>query len=208
LDAAPIPITFVQAATATNVGNNSLVGAAFASTQTAGNLIVAVISWTDTNDTVAGVGDTSLNMYFSATALLQAQGRSQRIYYASNIKAGTPFVTAVFSNNVPDPTIRIFEYSGIASSLPVDQVATSSGNTATPLAGPVTTTQGHELVFAADVATATTTGPGAGYTTRLLDIHGIVEDQVAETASSVQADAPLQSASGWLMQLVTFKGIQ
>jgi hypothetical protein len=207
-DAAPIPIAFVQAATATNAGNNTFAAAAFASNQTAGNLNVVVVSWTDTNDGVAAVGDTSFNPYFSATAIVQAQGRTQRIYYASNIKAGPNLVTVAMSSNVPDPTIRIFEYSGIAASLPVDQVSSSSGNSATALAGPITTTQPRELLFGAVVASAMTTAPGAGYTSRQVDAGGSVEDQIVNTAGSYSADAPLQSASGWIMQLVSFKGIQ
>jgi hypothetical protein len=209
LDAAPIPITFLQDATFTNAGSNSFVAATFPGAQLAGSLNVVVISWTDQNDMVAAVGDTSFNVYFSANSLLQSQGFSQRIYYAPNIKAaGANLVTVALTGNVPSPKIRIFEYSGIAPALPVDMSMAAGGSSATASAGPVNTVQPRELVFAATTSAPAATGPGPDFTQRQLDGGDLVEDRVADTAGPTVATAPLTSPGNWIMQLVAFKGIQ
>jgi hypothetical protein len=207
-DAAPIPITFVQAAVYTNAGNNSFSAAAFPAAQVAGNLNVVVISWGDQADMVAAVGDTNFNMYFSATSLLQSQGFSQRIYYAPNIKAGANLVTVGLTGNAPSPKIRIFEYSGIVPALPVDMSMAAGGSTATASVGPVNTTQARELLFAANTVGSATTGPGTDFTERQLDAGDLVEDRVVDVTGAYTATAPLTSSGNWIMQLVSFKGIQ
>jgi hypothetical protein len=204
----PIPITFVQGTTVTNTGNNSFVAATFPGAQLEGSLNVVVISWTDQNDMVAAVGDTSFNVYFSANSLLQSQGFSQRIYYAPNIKAaGTNLVTVALTGNVPSPKIRIFEYSGIVETLPVDMSMAAGGSTATASVGPVNTVQARELVFAATTSATGATGPGPDFTQRQLDAGDLVEDLITDTAGPYIATAPLTSSGSWIMQVVSFKGL-
>jgi len=200
------PIVFVQGAVATNAGNNASVMQSFPLAQTAGNLNVVVISWTDQNDNVLGVADTNLNTYLSATQEISAQGFTQRIYYASDIEAGANLVTVTLTGNVPNPKIRIFEYAGIATSLPVDKVSSSNGSSATSAAGPITTTQDRELLFAANVVATATTAAGTDFTERQLDVGDMVQDRVVTAAGTYSTDAPLSAAGGWIMQLVAFKG--
>ncbi len=207
LDAAPIPILFVQEAIAINAGSHSLVSAAFAAPVTAGSLIVAVISWTGTSQQVFGVADTSLNPYSSATSLAQAQGRSQRVYFAADVDAGVTAVSVGLTNNVTDPTLRIFEYSGIAASAPVDNTSSASASTALAQAGPVLARQDNELLFVATTSATTATGPGTDYTARQTTAGRFVEDRIIETQGSFVATVPLASSGGWIMQLVAFKGI-
>ena len=204
----PPPILFVQGGVTTSAGQNATVAHALPAAQAAGNLNVIVISWTDQNDSVLSVADSNLNSYLSATQEISTQGFTQRIYYASNIKAGPNVVTVTLSGNVPDPKLRVFEYQGIAANLPVDKVSSSNGSTATSSAGPITTTQDHELLFAANVVATVTTGPGAGFTERQLDAGDIVQDRVVTAAGTYSTDAPLSASGGWIMQLVAFKGAQ
>jgi hypothetical protein len=207
LDAAPIPILFLQEAIATNAGSHAFVTTPFPQPLTAGSTIVAVISWSSTNQLVFGVADNSLNPYSSATALAQAQGRSQRIYFASNVKAGGTAVSVALTSNVTDPTLRVFEYSGITPTDPVDNTSSASASTGLAQAGPVQVRQDNELLFAATTTATTATGAGADYTPRQTTAGRFVEDRIVDTQGSYSATVPLASAGGWIMQLVAFKGI-
>lgn len=204
-DAPPPPITYVQGQVFTNGGNNSIVASAFLQDQAAGNLNVVIISWSDQADMVSAVADTKGNQYFSATTLLQAQGYSQRVYYAPNIKSGPNLVTVGLSGNVPSPKLRMFEYSGIAKTLPVDMSATNSGNGTVASAGPITTVQPRELLFVA--TTIGTVGiVGQDFTQRQLDNGDLVEDRIVDTVGAYSGTAGLTNSGGWIMQMVAFKG--
>jgi hypothetical protein len=67
------------------------------------------------------------------------------MYYASNIAAGTNTVTITFDAAAAGPDIRILEYSGIASSNPVDVTAAYTGNSAVSSTNTVTTTNSMNL---------------------------------------------------------------
>jgi len=204
-DAPPPSIAFVQQTVFTNAGNNLAVAAPFLADQIAGNLNVIVISWSDQSDMVSAVADTKGNTYFSATALLQSDGYSMRIYYASNIKAGPNLVTVALCGNVPSPKLRMFEYSGIALTLPVDKSVAGSGSSTMASAGPVNTTFPRALLFAANtVGTVSSAGPD--FTERQVDNGDLVEDRIVDTAGAYTATATLTNSGGWIMQLVAFKG--
>lgn len=204
-DAAPPPIAYVQGTAFTNGGNNGIVAAPFLADQVAGNLNVIVISWSDEADMVSAVADTKGNTYFSATALLQSEGYSMRIYYASNIEAGPNLVTVALSGNVPSPKIRLFEYAGIALALPVDKSMAGTGNGTMASAGPVNTTAPRALLFAANTV-GTVSGPGPDFTERQVDDGDLVEDRIVDVAGAYTATATLTNSAGWIMQLVAFKG--
>ena len=73
---------------------------------------------------------------------LRSGTATQAIYYASNIAAAAAnanVVTVKFSASAPYPDIRIAEYSGIATSSPVDAAAGASGSSASSSSGSVTT---------------------------------------------------------------------
>ncbi len=205
-DAAPPPIAFVQGTVFTNAGSNSVVAAPFLADQMAGNLNVVVISWSDQSDMVSAVADTKGNTYFSATALLQSEGYSMRIYYASNIKAGPNLVSIALSGNVPSPKVRMFEYAGIALTLPVDKSAAGSGSSTTASAGPINTTAPRALLFAANTV-GTVSGAGPDFMERQVDDGDLVEDRIVDVAGAYTATATLTNTGGWIMQLVAFKGL-
>jgi hypothetical protein len=51
-----------------------------------------------------------------------------------------------------------------------------------------------------------TTGPGAGFTSRMITIDGdIVEDQIVTATGSYQATASLSGAGTWIMQMAGFR---
>src|SRR5262249_18039179 len=61
--------------------------------------------------------------------------------------------------------------------------------------------------FAANTVLQTTTGPGAGFTSRVITVpdSDIVEDRLVTAPGSYTATAPVTPSSGWIMQMVAFK---
>src|SRR5260370_592347 len=116
---------------------------AFLTAQTAGDLNVIAVGWSDSTATVTGVTDTLGNSYKLAVGpAIQPGVASQSIYYASNIAsaaAGANVVTVTFSSPATYPDIRILEYLGADPNNPVDVVAAGNGNSATSDSGAITT---------------------------------------------------------------------
>jgi hypothetical protein len=205
----PIPIVFVREAV-TTAGNGDTVTGALA-TQDAGDSLIAVVSWTNNTGTVMSMADTQGNTWTSAAPVDHSGQLSLQIWWTANIGAGGNQVTAMTSNNVNTPKLRLFEYAGLAKVLPVDGSSTASTSDpgaalATSSTGTVATTNAHDLLFAANVATRSTTGIEAGYTQRQLDNGHVAIDQVVTATGSYSASATLSQSASWVMTLVAFKG--
>ena len=207
----PAIFTFVTAITFAQVGPASAmsVSMAYSSTQVAGDLNVVVVGWNDAVSTVTSITDSAGNTYQPAAALLRTgsgsggSALSQAIYYASNITGGANTVTVTFNQAAPSIDVRILEYGGVSM---LDVNAGQSGSSSTASCGPVTTTSATELIFAADTGTSATSGPGSGFTSRILSKGGnIAEDEIVGTTGSYSATAPLSATGTWIMQMATFK---
>lgn len=179
--------------------------------QAAGNLNLVVVSLGDSTTTVTSVTDTLGNTYSLAAGPTSVAGElSQSIYYArntANAPAGTNHVIVTLSGVAAAPDVRTAEYSGIAQRNPLDASASNSGNSATSGAGPLTTTNAHDLLIAANDVEASTTGPGSGFTQRLsTPTYGdLLEDQTVTAIGTYSATAPLSGTAPWIMQVVAFK---
>ncbi len=203
-------ITYVQGNYATPQTPQTTVTVSFTSAQVAGDLNVVVVGWNDSTATVKTVTDTKGNVYALAvgpTAIASVE--SQSIYYAKNIAAaaaGANSVTVVFSSAAVYPDIRVLEYAGADPNNPVDVTAAGTGSSATSSSGTVTTTNAADLLFGANIVQTTTSGPGSGYTSRLLTVPDgdIAEDRMVAATGSYSATAPLSSGQ-WIMQMVAFR---
>jgi len=113
-----------------------------------------------------------------------------------------------FSTAAVAPDIRILEYSGADPNNPVDVTAASSGNSTTSSSGAATTTSPTDLLFGANIVWTTTTGPGSGFTQRILTSPDgdIAEDRMVTATGTYSATAPLGGSAGaWVMQMVAFR---
>ena len=122
--------------------------ATYATAQRAADLNVVIISWGDTTAMVTSVTDTAGNVYQLAVGPTTAgTNATQSIYYAMNIAAAAAgnTVTVAFSGPADFPDLRILEYSGIDSLMPLDGAIGSSGNSDTSSSGSITTT--HPATF-------------------------------------------------------------
>ena len=205
----PIPIVFVREAV-TTAGNGNTVTTSL-STQDAGDSLIAVVSWTNNTGAVMSMVDTLGNTWTSAAPVDHSGQLSLQIWWTANIAAGGNKVTAMISNNVNAPKLRLFEYAGLAKVAPVDGTSTASTSDVGAMltvssTGPVTTTNAHDLLFAANVATRDTTGVAAGYTQRQLDNGHVTIDQEVTATGTYAASATLSQSASWVMTMVAFKG--
>ena len=104
------------------------------------------------------------------------------------------------------PDIRIAEYSGIDPLAPVDVVAAAQGNGATSNSGAVATGNANDLLVGANLVQTVTTGPGSGYTSRVITSPDgdVLEDSIVTATGSYSATAPV-AGGAWIMQMVAFR---
>jgi len=216
-----LSLGFAQSASATIAyvqGNNddtqsaaSAVVVPFTAAQAATDLNVVVVAWNDPSVQVNAVTDTRGNSYVLAVGPVTHAGTynmTQSIYYAKNIGAATAnTVTVTFSATTTYPDIRIAEYGGLDTTNPLDVTASGTGFDAMTDSGSVTTTHATDLLVASNSIDTMTTGPGTGYTQRIISFYSgaILEDRTVTTTGSYNATAPQDGAGAYVMQLVAFK---
>ncbi len=204
-------IGFIQGNYAAPQTSPTSVTVSYTAAQAAGDLNVVVVGWNNSSATVTSVVDSKNNPYTLAVGPTVISGvASQSIYYAKNIAsaaAGTNTVTVTFSSAAAFPDIRILEYSGADLNTPVDVSVASSGNSAAPSSGAVTTKNSNDLLFAANLVLTTTTGPGSGFTNRMITNPDgdIAEDRITTATGSYSATATISPAAQWIMQMVAFR---
>jgi hypothetical protein len=200
----PAAISFIQVAAAVPQSSPTSVVVPYASAQTAGDLNVVVVGWNNSTSTVQSIQDSAGNIYNLAIGPTTGTSLRQSIYYASNIKSGSNTITVTFNQATAFPDVRILEYRGVTTP---DVVAGASGSGTTANSGSATTTAANELIVGANTVATLTSGPGSGFTTRIITSPDgdIAEDRVVTSAGSYSATAPLSSAGPWVMQMVTFK---
>jgi fibronectin type 3 domain-containing protein len=204
-------IGFVQVSSATPQGSQTSVSATYSSAQTAGDLNVVVIGWSNTVATVKTLTDVAGNTYALAAGPTQATGAiSQSIYYAKNIAAAAAkanTVTVTFNGSASYSDLRILEYQGLDPATPLDAFAAGSGNSSTSSSAAMTTTSANDLILGANTVASMTVGPGSGFVQRILTAPDgdIVEDMVVSAVGSYTVSAPLNGSAAWVMQAVAFR---
>ena len=198
----PPAIAFVQVAAAVPSAAQT-VALAYPLSQTAGNLNIVVVGWNDTSSSVQSVADSLGNVYTLAAGPITGLGQRQSIYFAKGIRGGSNRVTVTFNQSAAYPDIRILEYSGVGT---LDKSIGASGNSSTSSTGAVTTTAANELIFSANTVATTTRAAGTGFTQRIITSPDgdLAQDGIVGSVGAYSASAPLTSAGGWVMQMVTF----
>jgi hypothetical protein len=186
----------------------------YTAAQTAGDLNVVIVGWNDSTAQVSSVTDSSGNAYQLAvgpTRIKQISSNTaneaQAIYYAKNIKVGSAnTVTVVFPSATADSDIRILEYSGIDPVNAFDGAVTFYDGSSLSTTGTLLTLNSMDLLVAANTVQGACSGPGAGFTQRLLSQFGdIAEDEIVTSPGLYTATAPVPTAGGAVMQMVAFR---
>jgi len=199
-------IRFVQVAAATPQSSQTSVAVTYPSAQGQGNMNVVAVGWNDTTASVKSVTDSLGNTYSLAAGPTAGTALTQSIYYAPNIHSGSNTVTVTFTQAAVFPDVRVLEYSGLATTSPLDASAGASGNSTNSSSGSATTKFSSELIFGANTVFTATAGPGSGFTSRIITADGnIAEDEIVSATGSYSATAPLSPGGPWVMQMCTFK---
>jgi hypothetical protein len=198
---------FVQQNFATPQSPQSPVSMAYPNAQTAGNANIVAVGWNDTSASIVSIGDSAGNIYQTAIPTFRGNGMSQAIYYATNIPAGSNTVTVTFNQPAVFVDLRVTEYSGLSPTNVFDVGTSATGIGASADSGPLTVNATNELLFGAGMTAGTFSGPGNGFTLRVITVpdSDIVEDQIAAATGTYDATASLNGSTTWLMQLAAFK---
>jgi hypothetical protein len=196
--------TFIQS-NAVEVTTGTTVSSAFPAANTAGNLIVVFVMWSNTGN--VSISDTRGNAYTSAVGpTIRPTNKNQQIFYAKNITGGANTVTATFATSVAGGSgiLYIHEYSGIDTTSPVDVTAAASGTGSAMNSGSVNTTNATDLIFGGGGSDNNVTQIGAGFTSRSTFVGNITEDKNVTSTGSYSATATHDGTS-WAMLMVAFK---
>ena len=205
-------VAYVQGASATNDNSAGSIARAFAAANTAGNLIVAAVSWGNSSGVTCS--DSQGNTYAVATIQTDAlYNQSLAICYAANVKGGTNTVTATFSGTPSYRRLLIHEYQGIALVNPVDVVAKNVANGTTTTNGVTSTaavtTSSGDLIFGAVMDDFQYSGiaAGTGFTQRLSvnNKDMATEDLVQAASGPIAATHTFGAPDRYLAQMVTFR---
>ncbi len=211
-------ITLVQSSTGFNDASVSSVTATFGSSVAVGHLIMATAAWGDSG----GVGGTLTcsddkgNSYTTLDTRYDSTNHmSFGTCYAVSASNTTPTVTE--SNSVTGNFHRliIHDYSGTATSSPIDVHAISAvtaGSTGTDAitSGSVTTTQAGDLIFGGvyEDTNLTSITPGTGFTNRVTlgsaDLMNS-EDKIQSGAGSVAATWTFSNNQTYMAAIVAIK---
>lgn len=198
-------VAFVQAGTSSTASNTVVLGAI---TVTSGDLLVVTVGCsTCTGLGTATVASVPANTWTKAVTVGTTGNAGGEIWYAPNAASGSTVVTvtytgAAFRSNV-------FEFSGVATSTPVDKTATDSSSNPAITGKTATTAQADECAVgfirntagtmsAASGTVGTWTSSAAGGS----EVDGWVVESSAGSVGGTNGNAAASSVGA----IVTFKG--
>ena len=207
----PSSIALTQSNSASGVGVPSL-SAGFSQPNQAHNMILAVVRMSTTSQTVT-LNDSNGNGYALATSQAQtSDGHQVLLFYARNIVAGANTVTAAFSGTNNHPWLAVFEYTGLNTTAPLDQIAHAQGSGSTADSGATgTTSSANALVFAAAGLPATYSGivtAASGYTLQQQNMsasRSATESMNVNSIGSFRGTFNLNAPTNWSAVTAIFK---
>jgi hypothetical protein len=193
-------IAFVQvnAATVSSANTETL---AFASNTTAGDMILVGFDMASGSPT--SVTDTQGNTFVQVgSTLTNPNGHLAALYYAANIKGGADSVTVNISATANFLQEYLTEYSGVATSSPIDVQAGAVGSSSTVSSGNATTTVANDLIFGY-MDNGGSGSAGSGFMLRSNFSGNVVEDEAAGAPGSYAATGTANAS--WTMQMAALK---
>jgi IPT/TIG domain len=177
----------------------------------AGHLLTCAITYGNPGGTTLAVSDNINGAWSVAGSVHFSTGISQTtaLFYLANSKAGTTTITGKPGSAGEYGAMDCQEWSGVATSSPLDQTAEQDGTTANPSSGSVTTTASGELILG-DLENGYSPSAGSGFT--LLNT-----DTSPGTGSGLNTEYRIQASAGaaaatwtlatttWTAQVATFK---
>lgn len=188
------------------------VSVTFGTSNNSGNLIVAFVRISSSNQTVS-LSDTLGNTYATAVSQVQAaDGHQSFIFYAKNVRAGSNTVKATFSATNNHPFVAVYEFSGLSTTSPLDQTASSQANDSASVTSPSrTTATANELLFSGvgfPYAWGGNVTAGSGYAINQQDTatsRSATEFRIVSTAGAYSGVFTLDSLANWSTVFATFR---
>ncbi len=195
--------TFKQAK-GNEVSSGSVDNAAFASANTAGNLIVVYVIWNNTG--TVSLSDTLGNTYAAATARTTWNASwSAQTFYAKNIAGGSNTVKATFATAINSfAIVQAHEYTGLDKANPLDGTSGASGTGTALNSGSLTTAATGDLLFGGSASAGAVSSLGSGFTGRLNTSGNRTMDKVTGAPGAYAATAT-HGGGAWVMQAAAFK---
>lgn len=194
---------FVQGASNSTTGTSMTVS--YGSSVTAGHLLVGMFR-------AAGTTSVSDSRNGAWTKAVGASDGVNSLWYKANATAGTTTVTVSGSASGPIRAV-VADYSGIATSSPVDGFACNTGTGTTATTGTTASVPAGELAFAGvgmfENPITVTAGSGMTLRTQFTGANGTSadEDQLSTVAGTQNKSFTLSTAptNGWAACVATFK---
>lgn len=193
---------FIQAAGAANT-STTLLGQAYASNNSVGNLLVACLKWTDTTGT-GQMSDTNTNVYSVAYSTCLAGNYCFEVFYATSVVSGPNTITGSQTGSNCLMNMAIHEYSG-ADSLDVAGANNGSGAPAQVFTANITTSHATELIFACGTTGSAINGHSPA-TVRQLTLgpaQSVSEDENKTSVGTYQ-ESFANSGGSWLNIIAGF----
>ena len=122
------------------------------------------------------------------------------VYYANGVNSGSTTITANFSGSVQDIGLIVIEYSGCASSNPIDVTGTGNGSTAS-VSAPTISVSAGEMVCSFIYSDNTVSAIGGSYNQRgSLSLNGAGDELAASTGNFTGTWTT--SSGQWITQMV------
>jgi hypothetical protein len=192
-----------------DAGSATSANLAYSSNEAAGSLNVVAIRVGVSGRTVT-VTDNNGGSYSQAVNRVQTtDGHELFLFYAPNVNSGGCTVTVSISGAATTIRFTISEYSGVATSSPLDKTASAQGGSGTSDSGATaTTTQAAELVIGATAlgaGAALTAGTGYTLRTTAASPNKIgIEDKNVSSTGTYNATMTF-SSDNWSCAVATFK---
>jgi len=206
-----MPIAHVQSTGAQQSAGSNTLAKPFGSNVGTGNLLLClVISNASTAATFTVNG--SVNGSYTSAVRVVSGNFVAELFYKSNSSAGIETVTVSSSNGLGSLSMAISEYSGVATTGPLDGTNSGSGTDASPVTGSVSVAGGGELLYGGMgtlLGVSDTITPGSGFTERFegnasVTLNGVeAEDKIVSAAQTVTWS--LSGANSWVAVAASFK---
>lgn len=175
----------------------------------AGNLLVLCLGGNGTS--VTSVVDSSGNTVSTGVAM-SGSPRGAGIYYVANTSSGSHTLTVTFSGSSPNELLMVGEYSGAATTAPLDQASTIATGTGNALTSPSITPSVNGELLSACAIQATAGDAFSGWTNSFTQIATITTSdsgawayQVQTTAAAITAGVNANGNTNWAIGVVSFK---
>lgn len=208
---------FVQAQFGVGSGVSTLATGAFASPNTAGNLIW-LATWTldvTCANPVTSVTDDATNTYVQIGSPFASAAACMQTWYAKNIGARTANVVTIHSStNMSFPRVVVAEASGLSTTSPTDQAPTPNNTVGTSVtSNAFTRSTDNEIIFAAVGSNSDQSSQTAGTGYTIPPTNGCVTNKnvcfeykvTSSSPSSETASMTLATSNNVIIFVTTWK---